>query len=325
MWVMAASPLMTCVDVRNLSSFVRDTLTNPEVMEVHKDPLVRMATRIDVGGGAHELESASICPAGFPVCQETDTCGHCPSEISVYAKPLHDNSTAVMILNRGATSVVSQLLPVDLGAQDGVGIGVAPTENYDVRDLWDRTWLCNDSSSVSLNVPAHGVRLLRLWPSAPPTPRACPSGWTPHDGGFWANLDPCNECPHDHVNDTSDLCAAKCTHTIGCEAFEVYNGPDDAASCFIFVGGLKPPFTANPDCLTCVKPPATTLRGQVDARPSSALARAERGVRQRTRKGFPAATQQLGFSLGNGTFLLDGNPFRILAGSLQHFRIPEQV
>jgi hypothetical protein len=85
-------------------------------------------------------------------------------------------------------------------------------------------------------------------------PRACPSGWTPHDGGFWANLDPCNECPHDHANATVDLCAAKCNHTVGCEAFEVYNGPDDAASCFIFVGGLKPPFISNPDCFTCVKP-----------------------------------------------------------------------
>jgi hypothetical protein len=49
MWVMAASPLLTCNDVRNMSAEIKEILTNPEVLAVHKDPLAQMAVRIDVG------------------------------------------------------------------------------------------------------------------------------------------------------------------------------------------------------------------------------------------------------------------------------------
>ena len=55
MWVMAASPLLTCNDVRNMSDSIKDILTNPEVLAVHKDPLAKMAERIDVGGGVEEV------------------------------------------------------------------------------------------------------------------------------------------------------------------------------------------------------------------------------------------------------------------------------
>ena len=51
MWVMAASPLLTCNDVRNMSDDIKQVLTNEEVLAVHKDALVKMAVRIDVGGG----------------------------------------------------------------------------------------------------------------------------------------------------------------------------------------------------------------------------------------------------------------------------------
>ena len=51
MWVMAASPLLTCNDVRNMTDDIKQILTNEEVLAVHKDALVKMAVRIDVGGG----------------------------------------------------------------------------------------------------------------------------------------------------------------------------------------------------------------------------------------------------------------------------------
>jgi hypothetical protein len=294
MWVMAASPLMTANDVRNMSNLTASTLTNPEVLAVHKDPLSKMATRIDVGGGAHELAMAEICPANFPACQEDGSCRHCVSNISIYGKPLHDNSTAVMILNRGGTAATTQLQLVD------VNVGASITEQYAVRDLWQRASLGTATGSLTLDVPAHGVRFLRL---APLAPVACPAGWAPHAGGFWANLDPCNDCPHDHQNGTAARCAAKCTATPTCAAFEVYTGPDDpgGGACFLFVGGLKPPFTANADCLTCTKSAGGGGTGGAARRPASQ-----------------------GFTIGNGTFLLDGAPMRLFGGSLQHFRIPDQ-
>ena len=51
LWVMAASPLLACTDPRNMTAAIKGILTNPEMLAVHKDPLARMATRVDVGGG----------------------------------------------------------------------------------------------------------------------------------------------------------------------------------------------------------------------------------------------------------------------------------
>jgi hypothetical protein len=75
MWVMAASPLLTSVDVRNMTAEIKSILTNPELLQIHKDPLARMATRIDVGHGwgagtGNELHVANICSENFPQCQE---------------------------------------------------------------------------------------------------------------------------------------------------------------------------------------------------------------------------------------------------------------
>eukprot|EP01052_Picozoa_sp_SAG31_P033470 SAG31_NODE_3788_length_3881_cov_1.735590_3_plen_240_part_00 len=80
MWVMAASPLLTCNDVRSMPEDIKGILTNPEVLAVHKDPLSRMATRIDVGGGVEEGHSGL-----------TESCS---SNYSVYGKLLADGSSA---------------------------------------------------------------------------------------------------------------------------------------------------------------------------------------------------------------------------------------
>ena len=75
MWVMAASPLLTCTDVRNMTAKTKAILTNPELLAIHKDPLAKMATRIDVGHGwgsgtGNELHIANICSKNYPQCQE---------------------------------------------------------------------------------------------------------------------------------------------------------------------------------------------------------------------------------------------------------------
>ena len=105
--------------------------------------------------------------------------------------------------------------------------------------------------------------------SAPtPTPHknmSCPTGFAAHAAGFWANLSPCNACPHDTENNTVALCGAKCEKTPDCKAFEVYTGPDSGAACFIFVGELHPPFTPNEDCFACVSSIASSDAHLADA------------------------------------------------------------
>ena len=251
MWVMAASPLLTCNDVRNMSKDVLETLTNPEVLAVHKDPLAQMAVRIDVGGGLEESHANDLCA----------------SEYSVYGRQLADGSSAVMVLNRGESNTSVTLLMED--------VGDSMHTTYGVRDLWAKVNLSNTSvvDRVALTVPSHGVRMLRLWPMAPappppsppppppppPTPaEKCPADFTAHAPGFWKNTDPCpnsdfKHCTEDHANGTLPLCAAKCRATAGCVAFEV-NAPSTAVgACYIFLHSMALPFTPVAGCFACVR------------------------------------------------------------------------
>jgi|EP01046_Picozoa_sp_COSAG06_P059230 hypothetical protein len=45
LWVMAASPLLACTDPRNMSAATKAIWTNPEVLDIHKDPLARMGAK----------------------------------------------------------------------------------------------------------------------------------------------------------------------------------------------------------------------------------------------------------------------------------------
>ena len=121
LWVMAASPLLACTDPRNMTASIKAILMNPELLAVHKDPLARMATRVDIGGG-HEPENANYCADTYPTCQRLGPddpgfkgpCKVCRTNSSVWEKPLADNSSAVMVLNRGETSLNVSVVLYDL-------------------------------------------------------------------------------------------------------------------------------------------------------------------------------------------------------------------
>ena len=195
--VMAASPLLTCTDVRNMSAATKEIMTNHEVLEVHKDPLARMAVRVDVGGGGtyqayqiQELRSANLCSAEWKggSCQEGPgdpgypgkPCAVCRSNWSVFEKPLHDNSSAVMVLNRGE-------LPLSV-VVDLSDLADSTHSVWEARDLWNHTNLGIFSETMALMVPGHGVRLLRMRPTVlppPPPPNyTCPTGSKPHAPGL---------------------------------------------------------------------------------------------------------------------------------------------
>lgn len=273
---MAASPLLTCNDVRNMSAAIKEILTNEEVLAVHKDPLAKMAVRIDVGGGLEETHSTAPCS----------------SDYSVYSKELYDGSSAVMVLNRGEANMTVNILAED--------VGDSMHTYYNVRDLWQHTNLtmtmatnaaaanpeggrwkqqrrrytsvgmdAHTSAAISaggsssharlqLEVPSHGVRMLRMWPIAnppppppppPPQPRpACPGGFVANNqSGYWKNL----QFQPQLV--TVDECGTKCKATASCVAFELYLALLPAANnCYIFVGMKEQPFTQNAQSVTCL-------------------------------------------------------------------------
>lgn len=152
-----------------------------------------------------------------------------------------------MILNRGAVAT-----PVTLHMED---IGDSMHTTYTARDLWGHANLSDSAitSEVTLDVPGHGVRLLRLWPVTPP---GCPAGFDAHAPGYWDNTDPCphnkfSNCTADNANATVPLCATKCTSSEGCVAFETFLGKP--AACYLFLRDLALPFRPSPSSVTCVR------------------------------------------------------------------------
>jgi alpha-galactosidase len=110
----------------DLSKMTPETLailTNPEVIAVDQDPL-----------GAQ----------GHRVAQE--------GPLEVWVKPLADGSRAVGLFNRGES-----LMPVTAYFRD-IGIG----DTASVRDLWEKSDLGVFKVSFTVQVPTHGVVMLKV-------------------------------------------------------------------------------------------------------------------------------------------------------------------
>jgi alpha-galactosidase len=133
LWCVLAAPLMAGNDLRTMSDEVRQILTAPEVVAVNQDPRGIQGYRV-YGNGDQEI----------------------------YNKPLHDGTTAVLLLNKGAE-------PADLTVT-WERIGLSGTQP--VRDLWQRQSLGTYTDAyTAANLPQHGHILIRVGtPGSPLVP-----------------------------------------------------------------------------------------------------------------------------------------------------------
>lgn len=122
LWAMLAAPLLAGNDVRSMSQQTRDILINRDVIAVDQDPLVLQ---------------------GLPLLGDP----------RVIVKPLSDGSMAVALFNSEPTPVAIRT--------DTAAIGLANSDCYIVRDLWEHTDTTT-KGSVGQTVPAHGVVMLRV-------------------------------------------------------------------------------------------------------------------------------------------------------------------
>ncbi|MEW6072823.1 MAG: NPCBM/NEW2 domain-containing protein [Planctomycetota bacterium] len=123
MWCLMAAPLFFSGDMTKLDAFTLNVLCNAEVIEIDQDPLGRQAR----------------------IVRETE-------EELVLAKPLHDGSLAVGLFN---LSELPRAIAVDWAA-----LGLQGPRR--VRDLWRQRDLPPRDGSLPMDVPRHGVELLRL-------------------------------------------------------------------------------------------------------------------------------------------------------------------
>jgi alpha-galactosidase len=128
LWSLAAAPLIISCDLTQLDPnrfypFASALLTNPEVLEVNQDPLGKAARRV-MGGG----------------------------DVEVWSRPLWDGTRAVGLFNKSNNS---QIVAVDW---ENIGL----SGRQPVRDLWRRVDLGPQEETYSIDVPKHGVVLLKI-------------------------------------------------------------------------------------------------------------------------------------------------------------------
>lgn len=127
LWALLAAPLMAGNDLSTMKPEIRDILTNKEVIAVDQDSLGRQGRRMFKDGDAE-----------------------------VWAKPLHDGTRAVILLNRGKGS-----MEITANWQD---IGYPAHLSAAVRDLWQHKDLGTFKDKFTATVPSHGVVMITVKP-----------------------------------------------------------------------------------------------------------------------------------------------------------------
>jgi alpha-galactosidase len=127
LWCILAAPLMAGNDLKNMSSEIKDILTNKEVIAVDQDRLGIQGRRVRKDGDSE-----------------------------VWAKQMKDGGRAVVLFNRGASDADISVSWEDLGYPAHLSAAV--------RDLWAKKDLGKSTASFTAKVPSHGVSMLRITP-----------------------------------------------------------------------------------------------------------------------------------------------------------------
>jgi alpha-galactosidase len=128
MWAIMAAPLIAGNDLRSMDPATIAILTAPEVIAVDQDPLGIQATLVG------EIEGIT--------------------KPEVYARQLSGvNTQAVALLNRSDAAVDMTIRWEDIGLPSGLAT---------VRDLWERSDRGAFSGGYTVNVPTHGVVLIKV-------------------------------------------------------------------------------------------------------------------------------------------------------------------
>lgn len=127
LWAMLAAPLIAGNDLSNMSDATKAILLNTDVIAVDQDALGREGHRVSKDG-----------------------------DYEVWARPLSNGDTAVILLNRsGAAHAMTA---------DWAALGLPA--KADVKDLWSKAVRKNVKTGYAADVPSHGVVMLRVTPKA---------------------------------------------------------------------------------------------------------------------------------------------------------------
>jgi alpha-galactosidase len=135
LWSLLNAPLIAGNDLASMSDATKQILTNKNLIAVDQD-----------WGGEQ----------GHKVRDDGD--------LEVWAKPMSDGASTVVLFNRGETTAA-----ISSTAKE---IGLGSARDYQVRDLWSNA-VTESTGTLRASVPAHGAAVLRVSPAK--FPAATPS------------------------------------------------------------------------------------------------------------------------------------------------------
>ena len=135
MWAMLAAPLMAGNDLRGMPADVKKILTNKEVIAINQDKLGKQAFKyLDMG------------------------------DLEIWVKFLNNEEIAICFMNRSETPWQEKYDWNRLNIyHEEFSIRFKERE-YAIKDLWNNTTYKSTKTPVDLNIPKHGVLLVKLTP-----------------------------------------------------------------------------------------------------------------------------------------------------------------
>lgn len=136
LWAMMASPLITGNDLRSMSEATKKILTHKDTLAINQDKLGVQAMKwIDDG------------------------------DVELFIKPLEKGEYALLFLNRGDAAHDYSLHWESHYMKDDISKHEIffDKQKFNWRDIWSDA-KGNTTEKLNLNIPAHGVRVLRLSP-----------------------------------------------------------------------------------------------------------------------------------------------------------------
>ncbi|HWU48371.1 MAG TPA: glycoside hydrolase family 27 protein [Asticcacaulis sp.] len=125
LWAMLAAPLIAGNDLSNMSDATKAILMNKDVIAIDQDALGQQGHRVSKDG-----------------------------DYEVWARPLSNGDTAVILLNRSKAAHTM--------TADWTALGLPA--KADVKDLWSKTVKKNVRTAYAAEVPSHGVVMIRVTP-----------------------------------------------------------------------------------------------------------------------------------------------------------------
>lgn len=126
MWCMLAAPLITGNDLKNMSSEIKNILTNENLIAINQDSLGKQ---------------------GFKIYDE--------GNFEIWQKPLSDENIAICLLNLEVKDKEFTINWGNLKIKDFSGI-------YEIKDLWKNKMISNSEKEVTVIVPSRDVVVYKL-------------------------------------------------------------------------------------------------------------------------------------------------------------------